>query len=170
MESMIIVTMPWSVDYHSLHYSCWPVGSSASMEYTPALWATLCLNAAEFDFLRVVVVTHRQGISVGQAAEQIDLTSSFFLPHHQMFIPFSVTASEICTWRHMCVGLGLGKKKKKSCPWLGQVEVDRLYWSICHRPQSGKGRGKKSRRHRPGDAFWWCLGHQTNKVEGKRVG
>lgn len=30
---------------------------------------------------------------------------------------------------------------KKHCPWMGQAEVDRLYWTVCHRP----GRGEKDR-------------------------
>lgn len=101
IESMLIVTMHWRVDNYTLHHFCWPMGPSVSVDHTLALCASFVSKCSQSFISCVAVVTLWQGISVGQAAEQIDLTSSFSFPttrclSHLVWWPLRRAHDAIC--------------------------------------------------------------------------
>lgn len=117
-----------------------PVSPSVSQCSHPLCWSqtkgcTLCIQMQHWSFICWVLQRspyNRGSVYGRQRADWFDL--GFSLPLHcQMIIPFSVTDLG------MCAVLSI-RGSTKQWPWLRQTEVDRLYPTICHRPEEGRKR------------------------------
>lgn len=114
----------------------WAHPSAGTLSHCAAVFVFKCSTGVSFSgFCRGQPMTWDQCMA---DRGQIDLTSVF------LSLPAARCLSRLA-WRDsgkravVCVCVLSIRGSTKHRPWLRQTEVDRLYWTICHRP----GRGEK---------------------------